>query len=463
VGSGDELVASPVLSLPKKPEKPAEPDEDGSDADDEEEDSDSSKRSSKRKLVRPLKKVKPKKLAAQSEGGTAKKPVAPAIPQQRRSLRTSRTKAKDVSISTNPKTATVLTSHADDPFVMVQYGGGTGSNAGDAAVLTLRKSRRLFSLDFGGTKGQQASADTRRSAARTAAPEDTDESDFESEVEHQGKGRDVGDNTHPHSDHIGEQTLKTVEVFDRFWVGASYPKFLTKVISKNQKKAQKAEEDGEEPEQNQVEQISENGEVLFSWVSKQGKIKRLDNPKLRVSTRAILPDISKLPESDTDQNKRSTGALVSVDMVGKKTERVFTMLTLGDMTPKEGQAAVEEVWRDKDGSQVVDVIKMAHHGSDQNIAATPESVVTAGVTQLIISGYTMKSTATLIQFIRNTKPKKVLILFNDSEHAKAFNKLGTAANLYAAAKDLGVEVEVAKDYVMAVNDDGAVSLEPSGW
>jgi hypothetical protein len=169
-------------------------------------------------------------------------------------------------------------------------------------------------------------------------------------------------------------------------------------------------------------------------------------------------------KNDSDLNKRSTGALISVDMIDPKgTQRVFTMLTLGDMTPAEGQAAVEEVWNNKDGKQTVNVIKMAHHGSDENVYATPESVVAQGVTELIISGYTMKSTSTLITFMDNTRPKKVLILFNDKNHAEQFRTLETVALLHDSAREFGIQIEVAKDYVMNVDDDGNVSLTPTGW
>lgn len=361
-----------------------------------------------------------------------------------------------------PTTTEALTDREKIPILMVQYGGGEGSYAGDAALLTLRKSRRAFSIDFGGTELQRKRADDLRKAERKSAPEDSESSEFESDDDSPSFGRDLGMNTHRHKDHIGDQTPTTIRKFDKFFIGESVPQKVVQHPKKPKEFAPNvkqfklaAPKIAKKPKQD-----TEDNNILFSWVAKKNK---QPNNRISIAGLVIKPDTSKLKEGDGKDNERSLGVLVKVEKrdAKAKKKRAFTMLTLGDMEPNEAQKSVLKAWKD-DGSKPVDVIKMAHHGSDDNIDAIPKETITAGHTELIVSGYTMKSTKKLIEFLKATNPKQVTFLFDTSKRAKDFLELATVKNLLEQ-KPAKVNVVIAKDYVMAVNTEGELSLQATRW
>lgn len=177
---------------------------------------------------------------------------------------------------------------------------------------------------------------------------------------------------------------------------------------------------------------------MFAWRQKRGQ--------LSVGGSAIAP----LPVDDAqDANEESLGALLRVDQRGDDgaQQRLFSMLTMGDMTPHEARGPVDAAVA-ADG-HVPDVIKIPHHGSEHNLAAIPPKAI-GKHTRILISGYTMTATAKLAAFVKANNPGEVFILFESREVAERL----TSTEAWKRLKELGVQV--ARDYYIYVDADGEV-------
>jgi hypothetical protein len=211
-------------------------------------------------------------------------------------------------------------------------------------------------------------------------------------------------------------------------------------------------------------QVKENGEKIYAWKTTPGKNKR-DEPKpgeLRVEGRAIVPpQLGEL--KSTAQNTESLGVITVVEKYNatNKKERLFTMVSLGDMEggttkrDEEIQTLITEAQERFSSGVPVDVVKISHHGSDKNLKVIPDDLIGKGTT-VVISGYTGKASGPLIKKIQEWKKKKakdVIVLVQDGA------TVGKLEDMEVAWTNLKPLVTVAKDLIVTADDDGSVVVE----
>lgn len=163
---------------------------------------------------------------------------------------------------------------------------------------------------------------------------------------------------------------------------------------------------------------------------------------------------------------------------GAKGERLFTMYSLGDMTPVEGTPRVKEIF-ETDAERPIDVVKMAHQGSDANIAALPPEITNENMIMLF-SGFTGKGSendrgalerflmrqALYSKEIENSdeedepptyKWKEVYILYADERYACE------VADTTLGQKLLKAGFKFAQDYVVRITPSGEAYYHATLW
>lgn len=379
--------------------------------------------------------------------------------------------AEDENAESEGPLTTILKASEVAPYfkssklVFGQLGGGKSSHAGDAGFLSAHESRRFATFDFGHGGAQTSNANLVRQKEDARDPDSqgsqwtTDEESESAEVEDQhekaedededenGEGEDqdapsasavsgkkIALITHKHKDHVGGDPKNVdVSAFDRVFVGASQPKMKM----------------GKKKSDSLVHEVEDQGERLFGWKEKR-------DGGLSTRGTAIVPHA---PRSSKDDNQMSLGALISVDKraenEGETDRRVLTMLTTGDMTARESSGPVKEAV-EEDG-YTPDIIKMPHHGSENNIGVIDPKLV-GKKTTVLISGYTMTDTSKLGAFLGKTGPGEVFILFESKELADEFMSIAACSKL---VEERGVQL--VKDYYVFVGPKGEVQRIATKW
>ena len=91
-------------------------------------------------------------------------------------------------------------------------------------------------------------------------------------------------------------------------------------------------------------------------------------------------------DESAEENNNSLGELITVT---DTSNNIWRMLSLGDMTPNSGEEAVRAMLTNHLGpsaQQNLDVIKLAHHGSENNIMHSIRPYI-SGETEVVISGH----------------------------------------------------------------------------
>lgn len=131
-----------------------------------------------------------------------------------------------------------------------------------------------------------------------------------------------------------------------------------------------------------------------------------------------------------DENDAS---LASVIQVLHGTTLLWSCLSLGDMTPRSGNSSVTKLvqalqFKPKAG---FDCVKLSHHGSSANFLPVVDGLISPA-TLILISGYTLKDTDKLITKLKQWKTTDCRMLFDSS--INPVKELGAShvANLEAA-------------------------------
>jgi hypothetical protein len=373
---------------------------------------------------------------------------------------------------------------------IVQFGGATGSTAGDAALISLKGSRRRMVIDVGNEPHQTGSLINLLKQVKHVDPRSSSESQADTADESSDNDSD-GNNlkpeeatkqiifiTHWHQDHAGSAPLwnPLKENIATYLRDKNAKEQQLPMLIYGQREATKnyAELAKEMPNwqinSEKMGQEQKTTEKIFAWkTGKQGKTKgeATSNElrvKLLVKAYAILPPVIHLKEKA--QNTESLGVLTIVENIDSR-ERLFTMVSLGDMESEtkiknNPVAKVVKDVQDKYCENVpVDVVKISHHGSANNLHVIPEGLITSDTT-VIISGYTGTEANKLINKIQEWKPKNLIVLFQ--------NKEGTIAELFKTedwkkfqntkwGKDNTTRPVLANSLVVTVDDAGTVTIE----
>jgi hypothetical protein len=325
-------------------------------------------------------------------------------------------------------------SPGDFLFRISQLGGGTGSKSGDVAIIMPGKSRRIHLVDFG-ILGQRTSA---RELVNTKQKRDptSDESEYETDTDYDvlaGLKNKVGSTiTHGHADHEGEARDWNKSGYIN--IGTSYPDGI--------KRKQKRE--------------LVPGNSLFAWRTKD-----------RENAFSIhgIPVFSPEPEEKAkkgDDNAQSLGAIIKVMRKSKskkgkgnpKEEEVFKFLTLGDMEPHANENVLNALKKHKKG-KALDLIKLPHHGSSDNIKLLEgvEEYCDAG-TKIVMSGFTKTAPSpAFLEIMAKFKGEKY-VLFNEKS---SLDDIGKTADVFtksgfAFKKDMHVGIAGNGKVVYKVTD-----------
>jgi hypothetical protein len=138
-------------------------------------------------------------------------------------------------------------------------------------------------------------------------------------------------------------------------------------------------------------------------------------------------------DKSAEENSNSLGVLITVTDTSNR--NTWRMLSLGDMTPKHGQQSVETLLHTRLGNHYqLDAIKLAHHGSENNIMHEIRHWISDN-TDVVISGHSGSSLTVkknslegyLLQNPPYSAPKSISFLMqgsNDSTFAQGLSEVG---------------------------------------
>jgi hypothetical protein len=351
---------------------------------------------------------------------------------------------------------------AQSRLVFCQVGGGKSSDAGDAAFLSPHNSRRMLAIDLGNGSHQTTTATNLREREFKKDPS-SDESDWTTDEEAMTSKWEEGveetsrspktflEVTHNHDDHVGGDKKKMdTSKFDAVYRGDWASEKKDKATKgKKTKETEGKKTTGKKKNEPVVRNVATSKKTeLVSWKEKK-------DGGLRVHGEAIVPNA---PSSETDENQRSLGTLITVNKRGDKEdaedERVLTILTTGDMTPNQAKGPVTSaVTADK---HTPDIIKMPHHGSANNVDVIDPAIV-GKKTTILISGYTMTDTEKLRGFLAKAGAGEAFILFETEALAEEFRKIESCRKLEEAG------VTLVKNYYVFVTPEGEVKKVATTW
>ncbi len=290
------------------------------------------------------------------------------------------------------------------PIEITQYGGYTGSYAGDCCVIG--EKNNVFMIDLGrnlnATSTRQAGTQAKRAMSQIATNCDLDLL-----------------LTHFHADHIND---------------GNYWNELTKRKAKVHH-GEAATPAGSQVKQTMQKAIGANATQYAPYQNgKLAVIKKLSNWQIEVFL--IVPDFAQF--NNLDENDASLGAII--ELTSDSSERI-NILTIGDMSPRAGDAAVASALNllgyGPGGKQMTSV-KLSHHGSESNFLPVLDGVINAGTT-VLISGYTMTGTGTLVKKLALWKPKKTVMLFDPAGKQEFDANFPIGSQLLKGLVDAGVQ------------------------
>jgi hypothetical protein len=131
----------------------------------------------------------------------------------------------------------------------------------------------------------------------------------------------------------------------------------------------------------------------------------------QVAAWVIVPTFAQFTTS-LDENDASLGALIELTDGNQD----ISILTVGDMTPRAGDAAITAVLQARgydtgNGGKKIKCVKLSHHGSENNLLPALDHVI-GNDTTVLISGYTMTQTPPLVAKLKKWAPKRVCMLLD---------------------------------------------------
>jgi hypothetical protein len=160
----------------------------------------------------------------------------------------------------------------------------------------------------------------------------------------------------------------------------------------------------------------------------------------------ITPDIAYAPAAE--ENYASLGVLIELY---KGEDNPVNILSLGDMTLETGDAAVRAVLSERGfgkGSRVIRSVKLSHHGSENNLLPVLDDVVSDACT-VLISGYTLTAVTGLLAKLRRWQPKRTCMLFDERGKQEIAGQLDSGT--VGGKALIAANVEILTDFHVALN------------
>jgi hypothetical protein len=284
------------------------------------------------------------------------------------------------------------------PVTFIQYGGFLGSHAGDCAILKVATNNGgycRYIFDLGGRETIAANT-------YTAAPWLLESIVDGKLVNGQFTDKAIktfGKNhpndtfivfiSHFHDDHIARHNAGNIwpallQLKAHIYYGDAITKVGKEAVDEL-KTTYAAHED-------MLHYLQDGCAPLFTFTSTSSGEKTVS-----VEIRYIKPDP---PEATLDENDVSLGLLIEA-LIGTTK---WCLLSLGDMTADAGNAKVEAMLNarniGKANNVYLDVVKLAHHGSENNLLPILDSTVNEK-TVLLSSGYSQTSFEKLRDKVKN--------------------------------------------------------------
>jgi len=163
------------------------------------------------------------------------------------------------------------------------------------------------------------------------------------------------------------------------------------------------------------------------------------------SVKGIVPTPTDEPK---DENQFSLGEILTLQ---SEDALVYAILSLGDMTPDLASQPVVDALRETIGDAKLGVVKLAHHGSGNNIFEAIWPWIDRN-TVVASSGYSGTETRQLIAFTRAARPKGLLFLF-DTDLEGNIRAFLAGEGIRSFQRDLpGIDVRAVQD--LTVEWDG---------
>lgn len=257
-----------------------------------------------------------------------------------------------------------------------QFGGYTGSYAGDCSVI--------------GANGHFLMIDLGRNSAKTPLRPRGTQSE-------KGFGKVAGANglnvvvTHFHADHIndGNSWQSLANLGARIHYGAP------------------ATPSGTTAEQAMLNAIGA-GATQYSPAQNGQRIVAQNIGGWTLEAYVIVPNFVNV--NAPEENDASLGVLIELNAPN---HNPVSILTLGDMSPAAGDTPVAAVLNQRGygPNRHVTSVKLSHHGSANNFLPALNNVIGQNTT-VLISGYTLTETRLLIQMLGQWRPKQTFMLFD---------------------------------------------------
>jgi len=330
-------------------------------------------------------------------------------------------------------------------------GGGVSSQAGDAMIIQMNKSRVVHITDSGaGTTRKEARsllADVQNKAGKLTRQDSFGRRDHESLLSeppeplkletHREDRNFTVISTHKHGDHLADtEAQRSADLVFGGQEGGLIKK------STNTKKL--------EP--------SDNGTLLRRWEMWSGD--REDSkaePRARFSLNAIVPPEAEPSKIKNDANVTSLGEVLSVQPLNKEGEadadiQPFRYYNLGDMT-REAIDNVTEVFTNVGQKRPADVLNLPHHGSSNNFAAVPAGLIGPN-TRILVSGWTQNNpVGELLAWVKDWggEPSQVVFLLDSDKVQTPTTAAGALSKQSAPIKLKPVQqsgARIARDFLI---------------
>lgn len=283
-----------------------------------------------------------------------------------------------------------------------QYGGYTGSYAGDCSVIGADETYVMIDLgrNLGVTSTRPAGEQAKKGLSQVKMARELDVII-----------------THFHADHVND--------------GNYWPQLKS---CKATVHYGEAVESSPKVVQDQMEGMLGGAAIKYEPIH-NGKlilVRQINNWKLEAFL--IVPDLKGM--SNLTDNDASLGVLIELSNLDGGQVNI---LTIGDMTPRAGNDAVAKVLEAQGygSNKKITSVKLSHHGSEKNFLPVLDNVITTDTT-VLISGYTLTAVGTLTAKLNEWSPKQTFMLFDPAGYQDFKTNFPDGSALLKKLTDAGV-------------------------